>query len=478
MKKFSIKLSEILFWGIYFPFLGFFLWNLSSYTYLDYAEGEYLYQTWQWLAGKKLYREIFAPQPSFNYFFTALLMQVYDSPIFFRAFSVSTVIFSVFIAYLLVKKVFKSKILARLVLICPFFMPVLSSRMNVYTPEIWQLLFFSIILFFLVNKKVGDIKTLLSIIILVNLAVFTKYTSLVVLGSIFFVFAFIYKDFRLASKFLLLTVLSLILLFLFFFKLYGMDFVNQTVVIRKHVPFKSALEIIQFVVVIFLVYGPFWILNLLLAIKSKDFRRKILALWPILNLPIIYTAFVTTTFYYVYLPYEILTILGFLYYTLNFKRTGRLVKALLFWGVLSFVYIIQTFPAKFNANSKNSIYEKTTLFAKNVIEENTQLGEEIYAPQYLAYITKRPLVADFNDIYLFSVDYKLNKAQFSGEKIKLVVKKIKKAELPVILADWRVRLIPEIYNSLVNSKEYIKIGKKGAFFLGPFEWVEIFIRKK
>ena len=478
--RFSKKLI-FFFWLLFYFFLYiFFLKNFLIYTYLDYAEGEYLYQTYQFLEkGKKLYTNLFTPQPPLNYYLTALLMKIKNSALTFRFFAISVIFVVNFCLYLLVSKSFKSQTLGILVSSTAFFLPVVSARFNVYTPEIWQSLLSILIISALINQRSFP-KNLFEVLIafLISLAVFIKYTSFIFLFSTFMLLILIKKDYKAALKIFFLTLVFFLIGALFFYKLYGKNFINYTLIIRKAVPFKPKQIIVRSIITIFTLYGSFWILNLLAFLKEKNVKARLLLLFSLINAPIFYTSFITTTFAYVYLPFEPFVTIGAFYFLINSKRINKIIALFLLFCFLNFVYMFQSALFVYKRSLKNNIYEKTTLFAKKMVEKFSSKSEKIYAPQYIAYLSKRELVADFSDIYLLWVDYTYNQQKFSKERIRTFKKAIKQAKLPIILSDWRAPLFKEIYSLLQNSKKYKKVGKKGAFFLVPYEYVEIFIKKK
>lgn len=490
MKSTLVKFvkSDYFFWILFFFLSSFFFFrywkNQLTLNYIDYGEGSYLYESLLFNQGKMLYRDFFLPQPPIIYLIGSLILKFFPSLISLKYFSFFIFFASNFLLIILLKKYFKNNYLSLMVVFSSFIFTTTIVWWPTFTGEPFLRFFLISSIFFIFpgkkNKSMKINSFFLSLILVMMF--FTKYTSLIYVVFVFiFVFLVNVNYFKLViTKFLFFFAIFFIFCYYFF----GNEFILQTTLYRKTLPYKDFNTIFLAISQYLLKFLPFYILSLFFVLKfllKKDYKKTLFFLIPIIWLPNIFAYFFEGTYLYILYPTEILITLGFFYSAFNYKiilnKKNIIFKFLLsflfFWSILVFIYFLQIFNNNYLLRSLkidlNSVKE-----INKIIKSYSKEKEEIFAPPFFLVVSGKETITNFHDPF-FLLYYLIKKENFSSFFNK-TIKEIKIKKPKLIVADWRINSILYLIDNHY-LEDYKKI-KQIQFFNNESEMIEIYLRQK
>lgn len=480
--------SDYFFWILFFFLSSLFFFrywkNQLTLNYIDYGEGSYLYESLLFNQGKILYRDFFLPQPPIIYFIGSLILKFFHSLIFLKYFSFFLFFASNFLLIILLKKYFKNNYLSLIVVFSSFIFTTTIVWWSTFTAEPFLRFFLILSAFFIFpgkNIKSMKINSFFLSLILVFMF-FIKYTSSIYIVSIFAFIFFINKNYFkiVISKFLIFFITFFIIFYYFF----GKEFILQTTLYRRVLPYKDFNIIFLSISQYLLKFLPFYILSLLLALKffyKKDYQKAFFFMITIIWLPNIFSYFFEGTYLYILYPTEILMTLGFFYFVFNYKIVlvknrslyNFTLSFLFFWSTLVLIYYLQIFNnsylLRFLKTDLNSLRE-----INNIIQSYSKKDEKIFAPPFFLVISGRRTIINFHDPF-FLLYYLVKKENFSSI-FNNAIKEIKIKKPRLIVADWRIRFVLYLIDNHY-LKKYKRINQI-EFLNNESETIEIYLRQK
>ncbi len=480
--------SDYFFWilfGSLSLYFFFHYWkNQLTLNYIDYGEGSYIYESLLFSQGKTLYNDFFLPQPPMIYFVGGLIFKIFHSLIFFKYFSFFLFFTANFLLIILLKKYFKNNYLSLIVIFSSFIFTTTIVWWPTFTAEPFLRFFLILSVFFIFpekNIKSMKINSFFLSLILVFMF-FIKYTSLIYIVSIFAFIFFINKNYFkiVISKFLIFFITF----FLIFYNFFGKEFILQTTLYRRVLPYKDFNLIFLSISQYLLKFLPFYFLSFFLALNffyRKDYQKAFFFMVIIIWLPNIFSYFFEGTYLYILYPTEILMTLGFFYIAFNYKIV--LVKKhslynftlsfLFFWSTLVLIYYLQIFNnsylLRFLKTDLNSVRE-----INNIIQSYSKKDEKIFAPPFFLVLSEKRTINNFHDPF-FLLYYLLKKENFSSI-FNNAIKEIKIKKPKLIVADWRIRSILYLIDNHY-LKKYKKISQI-EFLNNESETIEIYLKQK
>lgn len=475
------------------PYLYLFLLCAVAYAiivplhwsrgYIDLGDGNYLYISWRMTQGLTLYRDIMAPQPPVHLFLGATLVRFAQatglSDLYtIRAYSYLLHLFTAFILYLLGLRIFQRKDTASIAACIYLFIPEGFWWSLGYQSEPTEILFLLCAVYFFFDDKPLSfvVSALFS-----TLAVFTNMTAAPYVA--FIAFYSIARRARLWKYYIVpLIVLgalgALVAESLTGAYLSNVIFNQVGTFPRKEIGGETSLEYALRKIPaeakdVFVWEGGLIILaalGLLAYLRASTHRFKEFIGWFAFFswCSIIYVSKGGTMDYIFTLgePYVALFASFFLCWfagTLRHKHqpneseqrlrldtTPILRIVVIFAGAIITVGIGITFIV---ATLQQKTYEMPVSDVRKVeyyINKYTEPGDTILSPPYFAFLTKRPLIEEYSEVYIWMIKYWNERIldQKPGEgvlKVERIADAMKNHRLPLVILDMRVTgTIPEI----------------------------------
>jgi hypothetical protein len=479
MKKIFPKIikSQFIFFVSVLIFVFLFLSKQVNPAYIDYGDGSYLYELKLIESGKRLYIDFFAPQPPFFYFFGYLIYSINHSIIFIRFLFLILNLLSLYLFYLIIRKIFQNYLIALLSTITTFIFTISIFWWPTFTGEVFLRFFIFLLLYLELlkenSKKLIYLKSLLLVIIF-----FSKYTSL------FFIFFYLFFLFvnnkKIFQKTLIYSLINFLLINLVFIIFFGLDIYSQTIIVRKILPFKPTILSVSSTIYFLLKFIPFYMLNLIISswfFIKKDYKKSFIFFLPLTWLPNLYFNFIEGTYLYVFYPLEPFITTGFYYLllyrkklTINFSCLVRLISYFsVFWGILVIIYQLQIFPDYYSLRS--NMYDiKTSEKIVEILKKNNE--RFVIAPPFFLFVANKQSYPNFHDPFFFLYYLKRSDSNFKLSHFEELRKKLLVEKPNQLFVDWRIKTI--LFDLDRNYLKHYQLTNTFNFLINPSETIEVF----
>ena len=323
---------------------------------------------------------------------------------------------SIFLTYLIARKIFDEKS-AFITYIAFLFFPGFLIFGNLAMGTFESLLLFLLSLYFILNRKI-----FLSAFFF-SLAFFTRYLILLLIPFLLlYLLKFQRKDLK---KFILYSFAFNISIFLLFYFLFGYSFIKSTILYHFFANVKLKSEIASLSLQYFSL-GFFTIFVSLISITFSYFEKEeklfLFSFYPLLYDLIILFIFRQVIYHYFAFSLPLIFI--------SFGRvfSSRSIELKIFLSLILFLSILSNFKSiiYYFDKSKNLVFDELVNYTLKFTNEDDSIFGSAIPVNYISFIASRKIALNY-----FDSDLK----HLSFEGLEKVVEEVKKAKPKIIVAD-------------------------------------------
>jgi hypothetical protein len=466
-----------------FALISFFIFIIMLLTtdnrYMDFGDGNYLYTSWRFMQGARLYQEIMTPQPPLLFVIGSALLRVSFSWKTIRLFNILLGIATALVIYKVSTDLFHNRRVALLASSTYYLLPIhLSWGRGFQADSVATFLSLMSLVFFIAFEP-------REMVVSSALAVLATYTKYSVLPLLILNVVYLWLKRRRLLKFYLLPLTTLGVSSFLFLNTYSSGmFIRDTFIAQSKAPgypldfpIDIALNGLSY---IFLSEGTFIFLSVmgLISLLGKNEERGgYLAgclIGSFVPLALILRQGTGTYIFYGAEPYVAIFSAYFIYelmsvYVKRLKSAAnqlrvpsrRTVLHLSLVGLTaSSLYLVPCIDICFNQFINFQRYSNWSN-AKHVeivveyIENYTSPSETILSPPYFAFLAKRRLLFDYSETWLWSILYEKG----DNDAVRLVesiTAELRHNRVKIVILDWRMKNTAPIYQATLQNYVLIR----------------------